>query len=90
MEPTRDEHGVPNGLVAVVSDIQSRKEAEAALTSAREQLQLVADGMPAAVALCSRDLRYVWVNRRYAEWVGTEPRRARRPPDRRGDRRERL
>ena len=74
MEPTRDENGVPNGLVAVVSDIQSRKEAEAALTSAREQLQLVADGMPAAVALCSRDLRYVWVNRRYAEWAGTEPR----------------
>jgi PAS domain S-box-containing protein len=74
MEPTRDEDGAPNGLVAVVSDIQSRKEAEAALTSAREELQLVADGMPAAVALCSRDLRYVWVNRRYAEWVGTEPR----------------
>ncbi len=73
MEPTRDEDGVPNGLVAVVSDIQSRKEAEAALTSAREQLQLVADGMPAAVALCSRDLRYVWVNRCYAEWVGTTP-----------------
>ena len=87
MEPTRDERGAPNGLVAVVSDIQSRKEAEAALTSAREELQLVADGMPAAVALCSRDLRYVWVNRRYAEWIGTDAARARRPPDRRGDRR---
>jgi len=74
MEPTRDEDGVPNGLVAVVSDIQSRKEAEAALTSAREQLQLVADSMPAAVALCSRDLRYVWVNRCFAEWIGAEPR----------------
>ena len=73
MEPTRDERGAPNGLVAVISDIQSRKEAEAALTSAREQIQLVADSMPAAVALCSRDLRYVWINRRYAEWIGTAP-----------------
>jgi PAS domain S-box-containing protein len=26
--------------------------------------------MPAAVALCSRDLRYVWVNGRYAQWLG--------------------
>jgi PAS domain S-box-containing protein len=75
MEPTRDPSGAPNGLVAVVSDIQSRKEAEAALSSARELLQLVADSMPAAVALCSRDLRYVWVNRRYADWVGTAPQR---------------
>jgi PAS domain S-box-containing protein len=73
MEPTRDERGAPNGLVAVISDIQSRKEAEAALTSAREQIQLVADSMPAAVALCSRDLRYVWINRRYAEWIGMAP-----------------
>ncbi|HJY75779.1 MAG TPA: PAS domain-containing protein [Burkholderiales bacterium] len=74
MEPTRDERGAPNGLVAVVSDIESRKQAEAALESAREQIQLVADGMPAGVALCSRDLRFVWVNRRYAEWVGATPR----------------
>jgi PAS domain S-box-containing protein len=73
MEPTRDERGAPNGLVAVVSDIQSRKESEAALTSAREQLQLVADSIPAAVALCGRDLRYVWINRRYAEWIGMAP-----------------
>jgi PAS domain S-box-containing protein len=69
-EPTYDESGVPNGWVAVVSDIHDRKEAEAALRSAREQLQLVADSMPAAVALCSGDLRYIWVNRRCAEWLG--------------------
>jgi two-component system CheB/CheR fusion protein len=72
-EPTFDESGVPNGWVAVVSDIHERKEDEAALHAAREQLQLVADSMPAAVALCSRDLRYVWVNRRCAEWLGMRP-----------------
>ena len=72
-EPTFDEAGVPNGWVAVVSDVHARKEAEAALDAAREQLQLVADSMPAAVTLCSRDLRYIWVNRRCAEWLGMEP-----------------
>jgi PAS domain S-box-containing protein len=69
-EPIYDESGLHNGWVAVLSDIHERKEAEAALHSAREQLQLVADSMPAAVALCSRDLRYIWVNRRCAEWLG--------------------
>jgi PAS domain S-box-containing protein len=72
-EPTYDESDVPNGWVAVVSDIHDRKEAESALDAAREQLQLVADSMPAAVALCSRDLRYIWVNRRCAEWLGMAP-----------------
>jgi PAS domain S-box-containing protein len=69
-EPTYDDSGAPNGWVAVISDIHERKEAEAALNAAREQLQLVADSMPAAVALCSRDLRFIWVNRRCAEWLG--------------------
>jgi len=69
-EPTRDDSGVPNGWVTVITDIHERRQAEAALESAREQLQLVADSMPAAVALCSRDLRYIWVNRRCAEWLG--------------------
>ena len=72
-EPTFGESGVPNGWVAVVSNIHARKEADAALEAAREQLQVVADSMPAAVALCSRDLRYIWVNRRCAEWLGMEP-----------------
>ena len=72
-EPTRDERGVPDGLVAVISDVHERKHAEAALHAAREQLQLVADSMPAAVALCGRDLRYIWVNHRLAEWLKTKP-----------------
>jgi PAS domain S-box-containing protein len=69
-EPTRDTAGRPDGLVAVVSDIHERRQAQAALDAAREQLQLVADSMPAAVALCSRDLTYIWVNRRCADWLG--------------------
>jgi PAS domain S-box-containing protein len=73
IEPTRDASGAPNGMVAVASDTHARKEAEAAVNSAREQLQLVADSMPAAVALCSRDLRYIWINSSYAERLGKAP-----------------
>jgi two-component system CheB/CheR fusion protein len=69
-EPTFDASGATSGWVAVISDIHGRKESEAALEAAREQLQLVADSMPAAVALVSRDLRYIWVNRRCLEWLG--------------------
>jgi two-component system CheB/CheR fusion protein len=66
MEPTLDAAGRPDGWVGVVSDVHERKQA-------REQLQLVADSMPAAVALCSRELKYIWVNRRCAQWLAKAP-----------------
>jgi PAS domain S-box-containing protein len=48
------------------------KQARAAeeLRSQREELRLVADTMPAGVVRISADLRYVWVNRVFASWVG--------------------
>ncbi len=36
-------------------------------------LQLVVDSIPAGVTLCSQDLRCIWGNRRYAEWLGMRP-----------------
>ena len=33
-------------------------------------LRIVADTMPAAAVRCSRDQRFLWVNARYARWVG--------------------
>ena len=36
----------------------------------REVLDLVANHMAAAVTRCSRDLRYLWASRGYAEWIG--------------------
>jgi len=50
---------------------QARSAAE--LAAAREQLELVVDSMPAGVALCSRDLKCIWVNRLCAEWLGMSP-----------------
>jgi PAS domain S-box-containing protein len=37
------------------------------------ELSLVVDKMAAAVTHCSRDLRYLWVSRQYAAWLGMEP-----------------
>src|SRR5512145_424101 len=33
-------------------------------------LRIVADTMPAAAVRCSRDQRFLWVNARYAQWIG--------------------
>src|SRR5207237_600458 len=63
------------GVVLIFRDITERRRAEQELHSAREQLQLVTDTMSPAVTHCSRDLRYIWVSRRYAEWQQTTPER---------------
>ncbi len=51
-------------------EIEEHRDTRARLESKERDLNTVTDTMAAAVARCSRDLRYVWVNRRYAEWAG--------------------
>jgi two-component system, cell cycle sensor histidine kinase and response regulator CckA len=65
----RDASGAPQHYVSVIEDINERKEAEKELRTTKEQLQLVADNMAAAVSRCGRDLRYIWVSREYAAWL---------------------
>src|SRR5262245_1172923 len=36
---------------------------------------MVADTMPAGALRCTRDLRFRWVNRQYAAWLGETPER---------------
>jgi len=43
---------------------------EAAVQAATQQLQVVTASMAAAVSRCSRDFRYLWVSKPYAEWIG--------------------
>jgi PAS domain-containing protein len=33
------------------------------------ELRIVTDAMPAAAVRCGRDLKFLWVNPRYATWV---------------------
>jgi PAS domain S-box-containing protein len=39
----------------------------------REQLQLVTDVMDAPVSRCSRDFRFLWVSKTFADWIGRPP-----------------
>src|SRR5579872_730326 len=68
VSPIRDRSGTIIGASHIARDVTDRKHADEQLRMAKEQLQLLTDNLPAAVTRCSRDLRYVWVSRRYAEW----------------------
>jgi len=48
-------------------------KSEEALRSAREKLNVVVNTMAARVAWCSRDLKYLWVSKPYADWLGLKP-----------------
>jgi PAS domain S-box-containing protein len=69
----RDGTGRPVRSVAVVQDISERRQIEEALRATREQLQQVTDTMSVPVTHCSRDLRYLWVSKSYARWLGLAP-----------------
>jgi PAS domain S-box-containing protein len=68
--PRFTENGTFAGYIGSCIDITDRKEMEQAIKANAEYLQLVTDQMVTAVTRCSRDLRYLWVNPRYAEWLG--------------------
>jgi PAS domain S-box-containing protein len=84
VSPILDESGTVVGASKIARDISDKKEAEGqreallrdrektaeALRRSIEQLQIVTESMSAPVTHCSRDLRYLWVSRPYAEWIG--------------------
>src|SRR5258706_9200089 len=51
-------------------EVDDHRQTRASLETKEGDLQIVTDTMSAAVARCSPDLRYLWVNRLYSEWVG--------------------
>jgi PAS domain S-box-containing protein len=52
---------------------ESLRQNEERLLQAMQQLQIVTDCMAAPVARCSRDFKYLWVSRPYADWFGLPP-----------------
>ena len=54
-------------------DITQRKQAEQTLREKDEQLRHVTDITPVLFSQCSRDLRYIFVNRTAAEFLGSTP-----------------
>jgi PAS domain S-box-containing protein len=49
------------------------QEADVGLQAAVQQLQIVTESISAPVSRCSRDLRYLWVSKPYADWIGRSP-----------------
>jgi len=58
------------GVVVSFRDDTRRRQAEESLQRATTHFQLVSDTMASGVVRCDRNLRYLWVNSRYAEMVG--------------------
>jgi PAS domain S-box-containing protein len=72
----RRSDGTLQYCIRVAEDTAEQKDAELKLTRAKHdleiataQLDLVSNRMALALTHCSRDLRYVWVNQNYANWL---------------------
>jgi PAS domain S-box-containing protein len=58
---------------SITADVTEQVRSDAAVREAQQKLQTVADALPAAVTLCSRDLRYLWINQFGAQWLRRTP-----------------
>jgi PAS domain S-box-containing protein len=67
--PLLNADGSVREWVGCDQDVHDQKIADEALRQATEQLRIVADSMAAPVTRCSRDLRYLWVSKPYADWI---------------------
>jgi PAS domain S-box-containing protein len=65
-----DNSGATIGAISIFEDISERKTAEEALAENERKLNFVMDGVPALLAYIDADMRYVYVNKAYADWYG--------------------
>ena len=54
---------------SITADITEQRGSEDAAREAQQKLQSVADALPAVVTLCDRELRFLWINQRGAQWL---------------------
>ena len=64
----------PEGLqiLASVRDITHRKRMEAGLKESERELRLMANSLPALIAMVDQDERYRWVNEKFCLWFGLD------------------
>jgi len=72
-ESAQAEEALRQGAQELSASNEALLRSNEELRAIKEQLQLITSNMAAAVSRCSSDLRYVWVNRGYAAWLGRPP-----------------
>jgi PAS domain S-box-containing protein len=73
IDPLRDGDGRVNGAIVVCQDVTNRKRLEERLRAREAEFRLISDNAPVILAQCSREQRYMFVNRSYAQRFGLEP-----------------
>jgi PAS domain S-box-containing protein len=58
------------GAVCSFQELTERKEAEEALRASEAELQAVINDTPFMLVRCGRDMRYRFISRAYANWIG--------------------
>ncbi|MGQ4645870.1 PAS domain S-box protein [Lyngbya aestuarii] len=66
----RDSSGTPQYFIAVVEDIQERKQAEAALRESEERLRVIFEQAAVGIARVAPSGRFLQVNQRYCDLAG--------------------
>jgi PAS domain S-box-containing protein len=69
----RDADGQIIGGMNLLVDITDRKNAEIQAIESLRQLRLITENMDVGVTRCTSNLRYAWVSRTYARWLGLAP-----------------
>jgi hypothetical protein len=71
--PTRDETGKITGWYGTSMDIDDQKKAEEALRQSERELRLLVDTVPTMIFLTTPEGLPYYFNKRFADWVGTDP-----------------
>lgn len=70
----RDAEGVPQFILGQIYDISELKRAETELQKSQEIMRALADNLPEFITLKDLQGRFLFVNKRFEEWVGLDRR----------------
>ena len=72
IEPRYADDGSINGVICAASEITELKRVESELRTSQHWMKSVLDNSPGLLGYWGKDLRYVFANRTYQEWLGVD------------------